>query len=950
MKTKSKALSLLLLASACAACFSLAACDSLTGMLPGGPADNSTSSSSSSSSSEPAVVYQAINDTQHKAGDVTENHTFTESNVVAATCEDAGSKTLTCDKCSFSMVVEIPALGHDFTEPVFTWTNDPFEGWTAEVQFECENGCGHEDDATLAVTGPVDTATCAAAGTLTYTATVTLDGEVFATNDKVLEIAQKDHYVADYSKDDIHHWKEIADTCECADVEVQKVKHDWQIVTDLENATTTYTCKVCQHVVEFDYVVNSSNIVVGENVLHLATPKEVVIAEDAYIDFYGNVLEYDEENEVYILDWYWDFEIMDYVYVTKPESELVEGEDYDHKGDITDIVIDTFTATFVADKTGNYTFSLPTDTYSSVRISTQPTPYNQGYASIGCTIFNFHESTTATMTLAEGDEVTLEFTVMEERTDDTPDDEEDTAISYGGKKIYTVNLTVSYEEDTLPGASAEDPIVKESTYLYEEELVLAAGASTYYSLTCPTDTTYEYRYFEVDTDSVEIYVNGSAEKLALTESENGYVSEEIRLVGGDTIVVQFKNPTEEELTVLVSTSYRDTSISLKLNENVLTIPAADLFAGVNISFSANGEDKFRVTFDETSFKEAKVSTTMQVWDSTNYTFVTKNYGYANEVFTQYTAEGADNNGYSTSGLYNATFKSEALIDAETVTLIITVDRFVVDNSDDLKVGENLFPISSIEATEGGKLTFVAVKGYGLYTFTTGNYTLYYNNVVINPNSTFAVILNENETATFTVYADEEYYKNTLSIEFKSLERRGDKDNLIVGNNDIDNIIDYWNGDTVTFTAPAYGTYSFTVNNDKCGIYTDIMTGEQTLTITETLEAGQTYDLVLTDNDYGLSFVLTIKEVRGNKDNIIIGNNDIDNIIDYWNGDTVTFTATEAGTYTFTIDNDKCGIYTDIMTGEQTLTITETLEAGQTYDLVLTDNDYGLSFVLTITKA
>ena len=114
-------------------------------------------------------------------------HTLTAVKAVPATCETAGVKAhWKCEVCGklFSDAegktettmekLAIPATGHAYGEPVWSWTDD----FKATATFTCANAPSHVKNVTATVTNAVTTeATCETDGVRTYTAKVTFDGK-----------------------------------------------------------------------------------------------------------------------------------------------------------------------------------------------------------------------------------------------------------------------------------------------------------------------------------------------------------------------------------------------------------------------------------------------------------------------------------------------------------------------------------------------------------------------------------------------------------------------------------------------------------------------------------------------------------------------------------------------------------------------------------------------------
>ena len=85
----------------------------------------------------------------------------------------------------------IPATGHDYDEPVWSWSED---GKTATATFTCKNDGSHQVTEDAVVTSAVKTpATCTEAGVTTYTATVEFDGETYTSTKDVADIPATGH-------------------------------------------------------------------------------------------------------------------------------------------------------------------------------------------------------------------------------------------------------------------------------------------------------------------------------------------------------------------------------------------------------------------------------------------------------------------------------------------------------------------------------------------------------------------------------------------------------------------------------------------------------------------------------------------------------------------------------------------------------------------------------------
>ena len=126
-----------------------------------------------------SATFTCGNDASHVE---TVNATVTNEVTTEATCKADGVRTYTA-KVTFegkeytdTKTEVIPATGHAYGEPVWSWT----DGFEATATFTCGNDDSHVETVNAAVTNEVTTeATCKADGTRTYTAKVTFEGKEY---------------------------------------------------------------------------------------------------------------------------------------------------------------------------------------------------------------------------------------------------------------------------------------------------------------------------------------------------------------------------------------------------------------------------------------------------------------------------------------------------------------------------------------------------------------------------------------------------------------------------------------------------------------------------------------------------------------------------------------------------------------------------------------------------
>ena len=105
----------------------------------------------------------------------------------AATCTEAGSKYHPCERCGAKEgITEIPATGHEYGEPVWSWRED---GKSCTATFICENDETHQETPEVTITSEVKTpATSTQNGVTEYTATTTFEGMTYTDTKEVADI------------------------------------------------------------------------------------------------------------------------------------------------------------------------------------------------------------------------------------------------------------------------------------------------------------------------------------------------------------------------------------------------------------------------------------------------------------------------------------------------------------------------------------------------------------------------------------------------------------------------------------------------------------------------------------------------------------------------------------------------------------------------------------------
>lgn len=110
----------------------------------------------------------------------------------AASCTEEGSKSIHCKNCAETKnSTAIPATGHAYGEPKWSWNEDEK---TATATFICQNDNSHVETKAAEVTSAVkEPATCTKEGTVTYTAKLTFEGNVYTDTKDSKEIPVTGH-------------------------------------------------------------------------------------------------------------------------------------------------------------------------------------------------------------------------------------------------------------------------------------------------------------------------------------------------------------------------------------------------------------------------------------------------------------------------------------------------------------------------------------------------------------------------------------------------------------------------------------------------------------------------------------------------------------------------------------------------------------------------------------
>ena len=190
------------------------------------------------------------------------HHIWNDGEVTkAAACTENGVMTYTCTMCSDTKTEVIPATGHAYGEPVWSWNGTE----SASAVFICGNDASHTQTLPAAVTSQVTTQPgCESTGVRTYTAAVTFEGQTYtdtktetlpATGHDTEIVGAKDATCTQdgYTGDEV--CKTCGETVKKGEV-IPATGHDTQVV-GAKDATCTqdgYTgdevCKTCGETVK----------------------------------------------------------------------------------------------------------------------------------------------------------------------------------------------------------------------------------------------------------------------------------------------------------------------------------------------------------------------------------------------------------------------------------------------------------------------------------------------------------------------------------------------------------------------------------------------------------------------------------------------------------------------------------------------------------------------------
>lgn len=164
-------------------------------------------------------------------------HSYTGAVTTPAACTATGVRTYTCS-CGDSYTETIPATGHKYGSPTWSWTGNT----SAKAAFTCQNDSSHTDTVTASITSVVTTeATCTNNGVRTYTASVTFNGVNYTDTKTGVIPATRHNWASEWSSNSEQHWHVC--TNEGCTVTDTKTAHAFDWVIDREPTVSTVGLK-----------------------------------------------------------------------------------------------------------------------------------------------------------------------------------------------------------------------------------------------------------------------------------------------------------------------------------------------------------------------------------------------------------------------------------------------------------------------------------------------------------------------------------------------------------------------------------------------------------------------------------------------------------------------------------------------------------------------------------
>lgn len=178
------------------------------------------------------------------------DHDYTDKDwkiLVPSTCTESGIMYKDCNECGEvgRITKEIDSIGHDwdFEKPIWVWENSE-EGYRAFYRFVCLNNNEHYNDieAIVEITSNID-ATCITEGSITYTATVTIDSNIISDTKTIILSTNSDNHESNEFEYVINENNTHTAFYACCHVEYKTTAHTPN--DDDGDCTTEIVCSKC---------------------------------------------------------------------------------------------------------------------------------------------------------------------------------------------------------------------------------------------------------------------------------------------------------------------------------------------------------------------------------------------------------------------------------------------------------------------------------------------------------------------------------------------------------------------------------------------------------------------------------------------------------------------------------------------------------------------------------
>ena len=173
------------------------------------------------------------------------------SSTTAADCTNGGETVYTANAVfnektyTDEKTVDIPALGHDWGDPEWTWSEDHS---SASAKFTCQKDASHTETVNAEISSSTTAADCTNDGETAYTAKAVFNEKTYTDVQKVTITATGHTPGTEWKSDGTSHWNECT---ECGEL-LNESSHTYEWITD-KKATETQAgsrheeCSICSY-------------------------------------------------------------------------------------------------------------------------------------------------------------------------------------------------------------------------------------------------------------------------------------------------------------------------------------------------------------------------------------------------------------------------------------------------------------------------------------------------------------------------------------------------------------------------------------------------------------------------------------------------------------------------------------------------------------------------------